>query len=53
MLSAELTLTIDNSNSAPFISISSPKESDRMPVSEESTFSGVARDNDNDVTSGY
>ena len=27
---AELTLTIDNSNSAPFISISSPKESDRM-----------------------
>ena len=47
---AELTLTIDNSNSAPFISISSPKESDRMPVSEESTFSGVARDNDNDVT---
>jgi len=47
---AELTLTIDNSNSAPFISISFPKESDRMPVSEESTFSGVARDNDNDVT---
>ncbi len=47
---AELTLTIDNSNSAPFISISSPKESDRMPVSEESEFSGVARDNDNDVT---
>ena len=47
---AELTLTIDNSNSAPFISISEPKESDRMPVSEESVFEGVARDNDNEVT---
>ncbi len=47
---AELTLTIDNSNSAPFISISEPKESDRMPVSEESVFEGVARDNDNQVT---
>ena len=47
---AELTLTIDNSNSAPFISISTPKESDRMPVSEESVFGGVARDNDNEVT---
>ena len=47
---AELTLTIDNSNSAPFISISTPKESDRMPVSESSIFGGVARDNDNDVT---
>ena len=46
----ELILTIDNSNSAPFISISTPKESDRMPVSEESIFGGVARDNDNDVT---
>lgn len=47
---AELTLTIDNSNSAPFISISEPKESDRMPVSEVSVFEGVARDNDNQVT---
>ena len=47
---AELTLTIDNSNSAPFMSISEPKESDRMPVSEESVFQGVARDNDNEVT---
>ena len=46
----ELTLTIDNSNSAPFISVIAPYDGQRLPVSEETVFEGVARDNDGSVS---
>jgi len=47
---AELTLTIDNSNSQPFISLISPYEGQRLSVSTETVFEGVARDNDGKVS---
>ena len=45
-----LTLTIDNSNSPPFISIITPQDGQRLSVSEGTVFEGVARDNDGDVS---
>ena len=47
---AVLTLTIDNSNSPPFISVISPQDGQRLSVSEETVFEGVARDNDGSVS---
>ena len=47
---AELTLTIDNSNSKPFISLISPYDGQRLSVSSETVFEGVARDNDGSVS---
>ena len=46
----ELSLTIDNSNSEPFISLISPYEGERVSVSTETVFEGVARDNDGSVS---
>jgi len=45
-----LTLTIDNSNSHPFISVITPYDAQRLSVSEETIFEGVARDNDGTVS---
>ena len=47
---AELTLTIDNSNSEPFINLISPYEGERVSVSTETVFEGVARNNDGTVS---
>ncbi len=46
----ELSLTIDNSNSAPFISVITPYDGQRLSVSTETIFEGVARDNDGSVS---
>ena len=46
----ELTLTIDNSNSAPFISVIAPYDGQRLSVSADTVFEGVARDNDGSVS---
>jgi len=45
-----LTLTIDNSNSHPFISVITPYDGQRLSVSTETVFEGVARDNDGTVS---
>jgi hypothetical protein len=45
-----LTLSIDNSNSQPTISVNQPQTNSRIPVSESSIISGVARDFDGEVT---
>jgi len=45
-----LTLTIDNSNSHPFISVITPYDGQRLSVSTETVFEGVARDNDGVVS---
>ena len=45
-----LTLTIDNSNSYPFISVITPYDGQRLSVSTETVFEGVARDNDGSVS---
>ena len=45
-----LTLNIDNSNTAPFLSVTSPQNGDRLAVSETSVFEGVARDSDGTIT---
>jgi hypothetical protein len=45
-----LTLTIDNSNSHPFISVITPYDGQRLSVSTETVFEGVARDNDGSVS---
>ena len=44
-----MTLTIDNSNSIPFINIISPQDGERVSVSD-TTIQGVARDNDGSVS---
>jgi hypothetical protein len=44
-----MTLTIDNSNSIPFISLLSPQDGERLSVSD-TTINGVARDNDGSVS---
>jgi len=44
-----MTLTIDNSNSAPFVSLLSPQEGQRLSVTD-TTIDGVARDNDGSVS---
>jgi len=44
-----MTLTIDNSNSAPFVSLLSPQDGERLSVSDN-TIEGVARDNDGSVS---
>ena len=45
-----LTLSIDNSNSQPTISVNQPQANSRIPVSESTIISGVARDFDGEVT---
>ena len=45
-----LTLTVDNSNSMPFVSLISPQDGDRMSVGVNSQIQGVARDNDGEVS---
>ena len=44
-----MTLTIDNSNSAPFVSLLTPMDGERLSVSDN-TIEGVARDNDGSVS---
>ena len=44
-----MTLTIDNSNSAPFVSLMAPQDGERLSVSDN-TIEGVARDNDGAVS---
>ena len=44
-----MTLTIDNSNSAPFVSLMAPQDGERLSVSDN-TIEGVARDNDGSVS---
>jgi hypothetical protein len=44
-----MTLTIDNSNSAPFVSLLTPLDGERLSVSDN-TIEGVARDNDGSVS---
>ena len=44
-----MTLTIDNSNSIPFVSLISPVDGERLSVSDN-TIQGVARDNDGSVS---
>ena len=44
-----MTLTIDNSNSAPFVSLLYPQEGQRLSVTD-TTIDGVARDNDGSVS---
>jgi hypothetical protein len=45
-----LTLSIDNSNSQPTISVNQPQAGTRISVSESTLLSGVARDFDGEVT---
>ena len=45
-----LTLSIDNSNSQPTISVNHPQSGSRFSVSEDTMISGVARDFDGGVT---
>ena len=45
-----LTLSIDNSNSQPTISVNQPQAGSRISVSESTLLSGVARDFDGEVT---
>lgn len=45
-----LDLEIDNQNSRPFVQLTSPQSGQIYAVSEESIISGVARDNDGDIT---
>ena len=44
-----MTLTIDNSNSAPFVSLLTPQDGQRLSVTD-TTIDGVARDNDGSVS---
>lgn len=44
-----MTLTIDNSNSAPFISLLSPQDGQRLSIAD-TTIEGVSRDNDGSVS---
>ena len=44
-----MTLTIDNSNSAPFVSLLTPMDGERLSVSDN-TIEGVARDNDGSLS---
>ena len=45
-----IDLQIDNQNSRPFVSLTSPQSGQIYAVDEKSIISGVARDNDGDVT---
>ena len=44
-----MTLTIDNSNSAPFVSLLSPQDGQRLSIAD-TTIEGVSRDNDGSVS---
>ena len=43
-------MQIDNQNSRPFVSLTSPQSGQIYAVDEKSIISGVARDNDGDIT---
>ena len=45
-----IDLQIDNQNSRPFVSLTSPQSGQIYAVDEKSIISGVARDNDGDIT---
>ncbi len=45
-----IDLQVDNQNSRPFVSLTSPQSGQIYSVSEESIISGVARDNDGEIT---
>ena len=47
---AVIDLQIDNQNSRPFVSLTSPQSGQIYAVDEKSIISGVARDNDGDIT---
>jgi hypothetical protein len=44
-----MTLTIDNSNSAPFVSLLSPQDGQRLSMADN-MIEGVSRDNDGSVS---
>ena len=50
MPSRGYNLQIDNQNSRPFVSLTSPQSGQIYAVDEKSIISGVARDNDGDIT---
>ena len=45
-----IDIQIDNQNSRPFVSLTSPQSGQIYAVGENSIISGVARDNDGDIT---